>query len=116
MNDKDFVGMFCCPVCKEPMGLLMDKQLKKTINRTQVIGPELCENCKKKFTEENQVVVYEADDKSNLIGRYLIVNFDAFKNINENTLKFIKEHRFILMLEHDFNNVWRNMHANKNKS
>ena len=31
MEDKDFIGMFCCPICKEPMSILMDKRLKKIV-------------------------------------------------------------------------------------
>ena len=47
--DKDFVGMFCCPLCNEPIGLLMDKRLKKSLPKYQTIGPELCDKCKEKL-------------------------------------------------------------------
>lgn len=115
MEDKDFVGMFCCPICKEPMGILMDKRLKKTLPKQQAIGPELCDKCKQKFTEENKVVIYEADEKC-LLGRYAVVNRDGFCNLDEKTAEFIDKNRFILMTSEDFSNLMENFNANKDKS
>lgn len=114
MEDKDFVGMFCCPICKEPMGILMDKRLKKTLPKQQTIGPELCDKCKQKFIDENKVVIYEADDKGHLLGRYAIANMGGFINLPEETKKFIEKNRFILMLDNEFSAVMENFNENKN--
>ena len=102
MEDKDFVGMFCCPICKEPMGILMDRRLKKTLPKHQAIEPELCDKCKQKFIDEDKVVIYEADTSANLLGRYVIAKMEGFNNLPEKTLEFIKKNRFVLMLKDEF--------------
>lgn len=108
MEDKDFVGMFCCPICKEPMGILMDRRIKKTLPKYQTIGPELCDKCKQKFTEEDKVVIYEADTSANLLGRYAVANMDGFINLPEKTKEFIKKNRYILMLREEFSVMMEN--------
>lgn len=102
MENKNFVGMFCCPICKEPMGILMDRRLKKTLPEYQTIGPELCDKCKQKFIDEDKAVIYEADDKGNLLGRYAVAKMEGFINLPEKIIEFIKKNRFILMLEEEF--------------
>lgn len=116
MEDKDFVGMFCCPICKEPMGILMDRRLKKTLPRHQAIGPELCDKCKQKFTEENKVVIYEADTSAKLLGRFAVANMDGFTNLPEKTKEFMEKNRFILMLEEEFSTMMENFNEHNNKS
>ena len=115
MEDKDFVGMYCCPICKEPIGIIMDNRFKKTLSKYQTIGPELCDKCKQKFTEENDVVIYEADE-NRLLGRYIVVNRDGFCNLNKETAEFIDKNRFILMNSIDFSHIMENFNENKNKS
>ena len=112
MEDKDFVGMFCCPICKEPMGLLLHKRLRKTLPKQQTIGPELCDKCKQKFTEENKVVIYEANTSAKLLGRYAVANMDGFINLPEKTKEFIEKNRFILMLEEEFSTMMENFNEN----
>ena len=116
MENKDFVGMFCCPVCKEPMDVLLHKKLRKTLPQQQVIGPELCDKCKQKFTEENKVVIYEADTSAKLLGRFAVANMDSLVNLPEKTKEFIEKNRFILMLEEEFSTMMENFNEHNNKS
>ena len=94
--DKDFVGMLCCPLCNEPIGLLLDRRLKKSLPKYQTIGPELCDKCKEKLKNEGNVVLYEAEitDKGpKMNGRYIIINENGL-TIQENYQKHIQKERF----------------------
>lgn len=114
--DKSYVGMYCCPLCGETIGLLLNKKLENNVPKKSVIGPELCEKCKKKFIDENSVVVYEVDEKQNISGRYFTVKMDNFNNLRKETKEFIEKNRFILMLDKDFDPFWYKIQQeNKNK-
>lgn len=99
MNDKSHVGMFNCPKCGEPIGILLDKHLRNSLERNNIIGPELCEKCVKELQEKNQLLMYEAEPNEkgmpNLTGRYVIINDAIIENEkNENKKKFMQEKRF----------------------
>lgn len=114
--DKSYVGMYCCPLCGEAIGLLLNTKLEHNVPQKSIIGPELCEKCKKKLIDENSVVVYEADKKQNISGRYFTVKMNNFNNLRKETKEFIEKNRFILMLEEEFNPLWNKIEQeNKNK-
>lgn len=114
--DKSYVGMYCCPLCGEAIGLILNSKLENNVPQKSVIGPELCEKCKKKLIDENSVVIYEADEKQNISGRYIIVKMDNFKNLRENVKEFVEKNRFILMLKEEFEPTWNKIEQeNKNK-
>lgn len=113
--DKSYVGMYCCPLCGEAIGLLFNTKLEKNLPQKQVIGPELCEKCKKKLIDENSAVIYEADEKTNISGRYITVKMDNFKNLREDVKEFIEKNRFILMLEKEFEPLWNELKQEKKK-
>lgn len=113
--DKSYVGMYCCPLCGEAIGLLLNKTLKNNVPKKSVIGPELCEKCKKKLIDENSVVIYEADEKQNISGRYITVKMDNLKNLRKETKEFIEKNRFILMLEEEFDPLWNELKQEKKK-
>lgn len=115
MENKGFVGMYCCPLCGEAIGLIFNKKLENNVPQKSVIGPELCEKCKKKLIDENSVVIYEADDKTNISGRYITVKMDTFKNLREGVKEFIEKNRFILMLEEEFDPLWNEIKQEKQK-
>lgn len=100
--DKSYVGMYCCPLCGESMGLLFNTKLENNVPQKSVISPELCEKCKKKLIDENSVVIYEADEKTNITGRYITAKMDYFTNLNKETKEFIEKNRFVLMLKEEF--------------
>ena len=111
--DKSYVGMYCCPLCGEAMGLLFNTKLEKNLPQKQVIGPELCEKCKKKLIDEDSIVVYEADSKQNISGRYIITKMNNFTNLRKETKEFIEKNRFILMLEEEFDPIWNKVEQKK---
>lgn len=113
--DKSYVGMYCCPLCGEAIGLLFNTKLEKNLPQKQIIGPELCEKCKKKLIDENSVVIYEADEKQNRSGRYFTVKMDSLINLRENVKEFIEKNRFILMLEKEFDPLWNKIKQENEK-
>ena len=115
MENKSFVGMYCCPLCGETIGLILNTKLEKNIPQKSVIGPELCEKCKKKLIDENSFVIYEADEKTNISGRYITVKMDSLKNLSKEIKEFIEKNRFVLMLEEEFESPWNEIEQNKNK-
>lgn len=99
MNDKSHVGMYNCPKCGEPIGILLDKHLRNSLERNNVIGPELCDKCVKELQDNNQLLMYEAEpnDKGmpKMTGRYVIIGDAIIKNEkNEHKKKFMQEKRF----------------------
>lgn len=97
MSDKNYVGMFNCPLCNEPIGLILNKRLSKTLPRNCIIGPELCDNCKKNLTEKGTIILYEAEQTGNkkepykLLGRFVEVNIDPF--LDGNNDEFLQKER-----------------------
>lgn len=97
MNDKSHVGMFCCPLCKEPMGVLLDRQLKNSLKQYNIIGPELCDKCKQRLKDEDHIILYEAEKTPKgprLLGKWIEVDLKPFLNDNEKENNFLKENRF----------------------
>ena len=97
MNDKSHVGMFCCPLCKEPMGVLLDRRLKNSLEQFNIIGPELCDKCKQRLKDEDHIILYEAEKTPKgmrLIGKWIEVDLKPFLNDNEKENNFLKENRF----------------------
>lgn len=97
MNDKSHVGMFCCPLCKEPMGVLLDRQLKNSLDKFNIIGPGLCDKCKQRLKDEDHIILYEAEKTPKgmrLIGKWIEVDLKPFLNDNEKENNFLKENRF----------------------
>lgn len=97
MNDKSHVGMFCCPLCKEPMGVLLNKYLRNTLDQYNIIGPELCDKCKQRLKDEDHIILYEAEKTPKgprLLGKWIEVDLKPFLNDNEKENNFLKENRF----------------------
>lgn len=99
MNEKSYVGMYNCPKCGEPIGLLLHKRLKNTLKKNNCIDPELCEKCVKELQDNNQLLMYEAypNDKGmpEMTGRYVVINdFIIEKEKDENKKEFMKKNRF----------------------
>lgn len=109
MNDKNYVGMFNCPKCGEPIGILLDKKLKNTLEKNNVIGPELCDKCIKELQYNNQILLYEADPNEKglpeMTGRYVIINDDIInKEEDEHKKKFMQDKRFAFC-DHEIYNL-----------
>lgn len=66
MNDKSYVGLgfTVCPICgeKDNSTVLLDKRLKKSLERENFMGYENCSNCAKKI-EDGYMALVESDSK-----------------------------------------------------
>lgn len=82
-TNNNFVGMQMCPYCKEPMGILIQQNLKE-IPRTCCTGPEPCDECKKKFKADGTVPVWEVRNPGkpnpDYTGRYVFFLREAVKD------------------------------------
>lgn len=92
-DEKSYVGMDCCPICNEPKGLVLNKQLRNTLNKYNYTSPELCEKCLEQAKKEGWFILYECNPeqigkkiKHNFTGRYLKMRMEgldeAYPNYN----------------------------------
>lgn len=107
-DEKSFIGMDCCPICNEPRGILIHKQLRNTLNKHMCTSPKPCDKCIKDLEENNAFIMYECHGedhyKPNYTGRWVKCNLDAF-TFPEDTMNFIKENRFMCATEENFNYI-----------
>lgn len=105
-NEKDFIGMDCCPICDEPRGILIHKHLRKTLSEKMCTSPKPCDKCIKDLEENNAFIMYECRGENHhtpdFTGRWVKCNLEAF-NFPEDTMNFIKENRFMCATEENFN-------------
>lgn len=121
---NNHVGMSVCPLCGEPKYIALATRYRTNakgefesvtnVPEKFVDSPDLCDNCVKKFKEENKFVILEADYKTKvrngftrepiLTGNYLIMNFEVIDR-SAPFYDFINEKRFILATLYEFNNI-----------
>lgn len=121
---NNHVGMSVCPLCGESKYIALATRYRTNakgefesvtnIPERFVDSPDLCDNCVKKFKEENKFVIFEADNKTKirnnitkepiLTGYYIIMNFEAVDK-SAPCYEFIKEKRFILATPEEFKNI-----------
>lgn len=99
MNDKSHVGMgaYICPVCtkKHDEVVLIDKRLRKTLTKDEMMGFELCEE-HKKLKDDDYIALVGIDDlKSTLpydiatvyrTGKIAHIRTHVYEKIFDNTL------------------------------
>lgn len=103
MNNKkgEWIAMDCCPICNKDISIVIDQTMKGKFKDKQVITSfYLCDDCIKKFTEENRIIIYEAegfdkDGKPNITGQYINLDFKALniERFNEKQKEFIIKNR-----------------------
>lgn len=105
-EEKDFVALDKCPICNEARGVVIHKQLRKTLPKELCIKPKPCDKCIKDLEENNAFIMYECRNedhyKPDFTGRWVKCNLAAF-NFPEDTMNFIKENRFMCATEENFN-------------
>lgn len=121
---NNHVGMSVCLICGEPKYIALATRYRTNakgefesitnVPEKFVDSPDLCDNCVKKFKEENKFVIFEIDNRTKirnnatkdpiLTGHYLIMNFNAV-NRSAPYYDFINEKRFILATSYEFKNI-----------
>lgn len=56
-GDKSHVGMVLCSICQEPMEILLDRKLKKSLCRNNIIPGRVCDECGKKYLSEGILIM-----------------------------------------------------------
>lgn len=120
MSDKSHVGMGNCIMCLEPAIILLDKRLRKTLPREQVV-PELCNECKEKV-KNGYALIKAKNDKEGiqLNGTYVVV-LDSFasklmKDMEEKHIEHFKSERWTLVEAEIFDTMFSNLiEGNKTK-
>jgi hypothetical protein len=78
-EEKSYVGMQMCPICKkEATGILMDRRLKASLPR-QSLGVEPCDKCRKKYLKNGILMI------NPYTGSLVVIRESAFKRIFKNT-------------------------------
>ena len=110
-EEKDWIGMDCCPVCGEPRGIVMNRRMSKTLNKYMTTSLDLCDKCLKDAKENGWFILYEITDefiKGKLChkptGRFMKLNFDALSTETPG-YEQINKIRVCLTNEENFNNI-----------
>lgn len=75
MNEKSYVTLAVCPICKKETGtLLLDKRLKDRFEM-HTITPEVCKKCEKKYLKEGVMLMNPET------GALVVIKVEAFKRI-----------------------------------
>lgn len=103
MNTSDkgeWTAIDICPVCKKERGIVFDKKLRNRFKNQYVVTSfYLCDDCIKRLTELDRIILYEAtgiDPKKGpqITSRYMEVNAEPFRhNITEEQLNFLNKNR-----------------------
>jgi len=56
-GEKSHVGMVLCTICQEPMEILLDRRLKKSLCRNNIIPGRVCEECGGKYLSEGILIM-----------------------------------------------------------
>jgi len=110
-EEKDWIGMECCPICGEPRGIVMDQRMKKSLNKYMTASLDLCDKCLKDAKENGWFILYETTEefvKGKLYhkptGRFMKLNFEALSTETPGYDR-INDIRVCLTSEEDFNNI-----------
>lgn len=110
-EEKDLIGMDCCPVCGEPRGIIMDKRMKKSLNKFMTTSLDLCDKCLKDAKENGWFIMYETTNEFiggklhyKPTGRFMKLNFDALSTETPG-YEQINKIRVCLTSEEYFNNI-----------
>ena len=110
-DEKNWIGMNCCPLCGEPKNIVINKRMNKTLEKNICLSPELCEKCKKQAKEEGWFILYECDPeqigkkiKYNFTGRYMKMRMEALDKAYQN-YDYVNEHRFVCADLETFKNL-----------
>lgn len=113
MEEKDWIGMDCCPVCGEPRGIIMNRRMSKTLNKYMTTSLDLCNKCLKDAKENGWFIMYETIEefvKGKLChkptGRFMKLNFDSLSTETPG-YEQIEKIRVCLTSEEDFNNIYK---------
>lgn len=111
-EEKDWVGMDCCPICGKPRGIVMNRRMSKTLDKYITTSLDLCDNCLKDAKEKGWFILYEITDefvKGKLrhkpTGRFMKLNFEALSTDTPG-YEHIEKTRVCLTNEEDFNNIY----------
>jgi len=75
MEDKSYVTLAICPICKKETGtILMDRRLKPTFSH-QTLTPEPCDKCRKKYLTKGVMLLCPDT------GSLLVLKESAFKRL-----------------------------------
>lgn len=110
-EEKDWIAMDCCPICKEPRGIIMHQRMSKTLNKFMTTSLDLCDNCLKDAKENGWFIMYETTEeyiKGKLhhkpTGRFMKLNFNALSTETPG-YEQIEKIRVCLTSKEDFNNI-----------
>lgn len=99
-NKGENVAIDICPICKKERGITIDRTLKNHFkNQCIVTSFYLCNDCVKRLTELDRIILYEAtgiDPKKGpqITGRYMEVNAEPFRQgITKEQLSFLNKNR-----------------------
>jgi len=89
-TEKSYVGMMNCYFCNKPKGILLDRRLRNTFEKEQVIDMEPCDECKK-YMEQGVILIGvrdgESGDNPYRTGEWLVVTEDFIKRAVKGKLK-----------------------------
>lgn len=110
-EEKDWIGMDCCPVCGEPRGIIMDQRMKKSLNKYMTTSLDLCDDCLKDAKENGWFILYETTDEfiggklfHKPTGRFMKLNFNALSTETPG-YEQVNKIRVCLTNEEYFNNI-----------
>ena len=113
MEEKDWIGMDCCPICGEPRGLIMNQRMSKTLPKYMCSSIDLCDKCLKDAKENGWFILYETTEKyvkgklhHMPTGRFMKLNFEALSP-EAPGYEQIDKIRVCLTSEEDFNNIYK---------
>lgn len=111
MEEKDWIGMDCCPICGEPRGIIINQRMKKTLDKHMVASLDLCDKCLKDAKENGWFILYETTDefiKGKLhhvpTGRFMKLNFEGLRT-DAPGYEQIDKIRVCLTSKEDFDNI-----------
>lgn len=122
-NNGEWIALDICPICKKERGIAIDQTMKGKFKDKQVITSfYLCDDCIKRLTELDAIILYEAtgiDPKKGpqITGRYLEVKAEPFRHgMTEQQLNFLNKNRIGFCDEKFFDKLLtvRNDHDTEN--
>lgn len=89
-TEKSYVGMMNCYFCNKPKGILLDKKLRNTFQREQVVDQEPCDECKE-YMKKGIIMIGVKDGESGnnpyRTGEWFVVTEDFIKRAIKGELK-----------------------------
>ena len=48
-GERSYVGMLLCPICEEPLGIVLDGNLEKSLCKKNINPTQVCDDCREQY-------------------------------------------------------------------